>query len=47
MRLDQGKRPLLTTRSFEEPPREVRTDFTLAFEADIISGGQTIWDLHV
>ena len=22
-------------------------DFTLAFEADIISSGQTIWDLHV
>lgn len=22
-------------------------DFTLAFEADIVSGGQTIWDLHV
>ena len=22
-------------------------DFTLAFEADITSGGQTIWDLHV
>lgn len=22
-------------------------DFTFAFEADIVSGGQTIWDLHV
>jgi hypothetical protein len=22
-------------------------DFTFAFEADIISGGQTVWDLHV
>ena len=31
-------------------PYEVPTaqhDFTFAFEADIISGGQTIWDLHV
>ena len=22
-------------------------DFTFAFEADIISGGQTVWDLHI
>jgi len=30
---------------YETP--KAQHDYTLAFEADIISSGQTIWDLHI
>lgn len=31
--------------AYEVP--KTQHDFTLAFQADIVSGGQTIWDLHM